>query len=118
MELLFSSFVTDHNLNYTKISNGHVTKKKKPRDYGLLSEPTTEVNGIYPQCKRVTSNLVRIKEVTIRATFSHMINIVGIIYYTCSLVIDLQLACYKNAFNKRFYRIVCQSSGKINSEKI
>ena len=30
------------------------------------------------------SNLVCIKEVAIRTTFSHMINIAGIIYYTCS----------------------------------
>ena len=29
-----------------------------------------------------TSNLVRIKEVAIRTTFSHIINIAGIIYYT------------------------------------
>ena len=65
-----------------------------------------------------TYNIVCIKEVAIRTTFSHMINIAGIIYYTCSLVIDIQCTRYKNAFNKRFHRIVCQSnSAKIYSEK-
>ena len=49
-----------------------------------------------------TSNLAKIKEVAIRTTFSHTINIAGIIHYTCSLVIDIQSTCYKNAFNKRF----------------
>ena len=49
MELFFSSFYTDQNL--TPISNknqfiGHVTKI--PHDDGLLSEPTTEVNGNDP----------------------------------------------------------------------
>ena len=48
-----------------------------------------------------TSNLV-CKEVAIRTTFSHMINIAGLIYYTCNLVIDIQCTCYENAFNKRF----------------
>ena len=38
-----------------------------------------------------TSNRVCIKEVTIRTTFSHMINISRIIYYTCSIVIDIQI---------------------------
>ena len=37
-----------------------------------------------------TPNLVCIKEVAIRTTFSHMINIAEIIYNTCSLVIDIQ----------------------------
>ena len=45
MELFFSNFFTDQNL-YTKISYGHVTKI--PCDDGLLSEPTTEVNGNDP----------------------------------------------------------------------
>ena len=35
----------------TTISYGHV--KKIPRDDGLLSEPTTGVNGNDPKCKRV-----------------------------------------------------------------
>ena len=49
MELFFfSSFFTDQNLTpiLNKISYGHVTKI--PRDDGLLSEPTTEVNGDDP----------------------------------------------------------------------
>ena len=50
-----------------------------------------------------TSKMVCIKEVAIRTTFSHMINIAGIIYYTCSLVIDNQCGRYKNAFNKPFF---------------
>ena len=49
-----------------------------------------------------TSNLICIKEVAIRTTFSHMINFSGKIYYTCSLVIDILCTHYKNAFNKRF----------------
>ena len=61
-----------------------------------------------------TSNLVCIKEVAIRTTFC----IAGIIYYTCNLVIDIQCTRYKNAFNKRFSKIVCQNnSAKIYSEK-
>ena len=48
-----------------------------------------------------TSNLISITEVAIRTTFSHMISIAGI-YYTCSLVIDIQCIRYKNADNKRF----------------
>ena len=41
-----------------------------------------------------TSNLICIKEVAIRTPFSHMINIAVIIYYTCSLVIDIQKVSY------------------------
>ena len=48
------------------------------------------------------SNLVCIKEVAIRTTYRHTINIAGIIYYTCSLVIDIQCTRYENAFHKRF----------------
>ena len=63
------------------------------------------------------SHLVCIREVAIRVTFSHMINITGIIYYTCSLFIDIQCTRYKNAFNKRFWRIMCQKNfAKIYSE--
>ena len=50
MELFFffSSFFTDQNLTSILNKNqiGHVTKI--PRDDGLLSEPTTEVNGDDP----------------------------------------------------------------------
>ena len=50
MELFFqASFISL--LRQTKISYVHVTKI--PRDDGLLSEPTTEVNGNDPLCKRV-----------------------------------------------------------------
>ena len=63
----------------------------------------------------VDSNLVCIKEVTIRTTFC----VAGVINYTCNLVTDIQCTCYENAFNKRFSRIVCpNNSGKIYSEKI
>ena len=49
MELFFSSFFTDQNLTpiLNKISDGHVTKIPRDDD-GLLSEPTTEVNGNDP----------------------------------------------------------------------
>ena len=41
-----------------------------------------------------------------------------IYYYTCSLVINIQCTRYKNAFNKRFKRIMCQNKFvKIYSEK-
>ena len=45
---LFSSFFTDQNLTpiLNKINYGHMTKI--PHDDGLLSEPTTEVNGNDP----------------------------------------------------------------------
>ena len=46
-----------------------------------------------------TSNLVCIKEVAIRTTSSHMINIARIIYYT---YIYIRCIRYKNAFNKHF----------------
>ena len=48
-----------------------------------------------------TSNLVCIKEVAIRTTFSHMVNIAGIIYYNCSLLIDIKCTRYTNAFKRR-----------------
>ena len=50
----------------------------------------------------LTSNLVCIKEVAIRTTFSYIINTAGIIYYTCSLIIDIQCTHYENVFNKLF----------------
>ena len=31
-----------------------------------------------------------------------LLSIAGIIYYTCSLIIDIRCTRYKNAFNKRF----------------
>ena len=45
---IFSSFFTDQNLAsiLNKISKSHMTKI--PHDDGLLSEPTTEVNGNDP----------------------------------------------------------------------
>ena len=49
-----------------------------------------------------TSNLVCIKEVAIRTIFRDIINIAGIIYYTCSLDIDIQCTRYKNALNNVF----------------
>ena len=64
------------------------------------------------------SNLVCIKEVAIRITFSHVINRAGIFYYTCSLVIDIECTRYKNASRERFRRIVWESnSAEICSEK-
>ena len=54
-------------------------------------------------------DLVCIKEVAIRTTFSHMINISGIIYYACNLVIDVQCTRYKdsptNVFNESCVKI-------------
>ena len=52
-----------------------------------------------------------VKEVAIRTTFSHMINIAGIIYYTCSLVIDIyptpykmpSTTAFKNCVSKQLY---------------
>ena len=62
-----------------------------------------------------TSNLVCIKEVAIRTTLC----IAGLIYYICNLVINIQCTHYKNAFNKRFERIVSQNkSAKIYTDKI
>ena len=49
-----------------------------------------------------TSNLFSIEEMAIRTSFSHMINIAGIMYYTCCSFIDIQCTRYKSAFNKRF----------------
>ena len=45
-ETIFSNFFTDQNLKPILNSCGHVTKI--PRDHGLLSEPTTGVNGNDP----------------------------------------------------------------------
>ena len=45
-----------------------------------------------------TSDLICIKEVSIRTTFC----IAGIVYYTWKLAVDIQCTRYKNAFNKRF----------------
>ena len=76
----------------------------------LISHRWADIIALYHVCVTrhnsadsvPTSNLVCIEEVTIRTTFSHMINIAGTIYDTCSLVIDIQCSRYKNAFNKRF----------------
>ena len=63
-------------------------------------------------CCVPTSNLICVREVAIRTTLSHMINIAGIIYYPCRLVIDIQWTLYKNAFNKGFQQIMCQNNCK------
>ena len=48
-----------------------------------------------------TSNLACNRDVAIRTSFSHMIKIAEIIYYTCNLVIDIQYTRYDNAvFNE------------------
>ena len=59
MELFFSSFSPNQNLTpiLNKNQLGHVTKI--PRDDGLLSEPTTEVNGNDLWCKRVQDTQTR-----------------------------------------------------------
>ena len=51
--IFFSTFFTDQNLTpiLNKISYGHVTKI--PRDNGVLSEPSKEVNGNDLSCERV-----------------------------------------------------------------
>ena len=64
-----------------------------------------------------TSNLVCIKEVAIKTAFSHMINIAGILYYTCSLVIKTECIRYKrmpstNVFNEMRVKITVLSSKK------
>ena len=59
-----------------------------------------------------TSNLVCIKEVAVRTNLSQMNNIAGIIYYTCSLVLDIQCTRYKNAPKKRFRRIAFRNNFK------
>ena len=62
-----------------------------------------------------TSNLVCIKEVAIRTTLC----IAGLIDYICNLVTDIQCTRFKNAFNKRFLRILSQNkSAKIYSDNI
>ena len=60
MELFFQASLLIRILRQfqTKISYGHVTKI--PRDDGLLYEPTTEVNGNDPYCKRVTNRVCRL----------------------------------------------------------
>ena len=68
----------------------------------LFCYDLTPVTRHNPADSVPTSNLVCIKEVAIRTTFSHMINIAGIIYYICGLVTDIQCTRYKNAFKKRF----------------
>ena len=60
-----------------------------------------------------TSNLVCIKEVAIGTTFSHMINIAGIIHYTCSLVIDIQCTCSKKPSTNLFNGFCVKITAKI-----
>ena len=50
----------------------------------------------------VPTNLICIKEVAIRTTFSHMIYIAGKNYYTCSLGIDIECTCYKKCLQQTF----------------
>ena len=54
---IFSSFFTDQNLTpiLKNISYGHVMKI--PRDDGLLSEPTIEMNGNDLLCMRESKNM-------------------------------------------------------------
>ena len=72
----------------------HVTESSSNGD--LLN--TDEVTRHNSADSLPTSNLVCIKEVAIRTTFS----IVGRIYYTCNLVTEIQCTRYKNGLNKRF----------------
>ena len=79
-------------------------KLRKLRDSNVFSaclpstwKSTPEVymyTGGYPSLHNsansaLTSNLVCVKEIAIKTTCGHMISIAGIIYYTCSLVIDI-----------------------------
>ena len=64
-----------------------------------------------------TSNLVCIVEVAIRTTFSHVINNARIIYYTCSLVIDIQCTRYKNDSSNVFSEL-CVKTTLLKSNKI
>ena len=66
--------------------------------YDLMQSYLTHVTRHNSADSVPTSNLVFIKEVTIRTTLC----IAGLIYYTCNLVTDIQCTGYKNAFNERF----------------
>ena len=79
----------------------------KPARGSINWQHVTRHNSVYSV---PTSNLVCIKKVVIRISFSHMINIAVIIYYTCRLVIVIQCTRYKNAFNKSFKHIMCQNN--------
>ena len=48
MELYFSSFFTDQNLTQILNKNSYCHVTKIPRDDGILSESTLEVNGNDP----------------------------------------------------------------------
>ena len=69
-------------------------------------------SGVVPAASVPTSNLVCIKEVAIRTTFC----IVGIIYYSCSLAVDIQCTRYKmhltNVFNELYIKITMIYSDK------
>ena len=73
---IFSTFLTDQNLTpiLNKIGYNHVTKI--PRDDGLLSEPTTEVNGNDPSCKRV------LRVVIVHFSLNHIKTVLILIYST------------------------------------
>ena len=47
------------------------------------------------RCTVSTSNPVCIKEIAIKTSFSHIISIAGILYYTCCLGIDIHCTRYK-----------------------
>ena len=84
-----------------------------------MSNFTFSHNAFYAISILKSFNSQSFEKVTIGTTISHMIDFAVIIYYPCSLVIDIQCTFCKNAFNKRFKRIVCQNNFvKINSEKI
>ena len=53
MELFVSNFFTDHNLTPVLNKSQLRSCDEKPRFDGLPYEPTTEVNGNDPYCKRV-----------------------------------------------------------------
>ena len=63
--------------------------------------------------------LICFQDVFIRNTSSHMINIAGILYYTCSLVIDIQCTRYRNTFNNVFNEFCFKKTPRsIPEEKI
>ena len=48
-----------------------------------------------------TWNLICKKEVAIKTNFNHIINIAGIIYYACSLFIELNVPVIKDVFLRK-----------------
>ena len=80
-------------------NNNHMTNKSKDEQaQGRTDLGMSMVSTRHNLADSVpTSDLVCIKEVTIRTIFIHMIT--GITYYTCRLVIDIQCTRYENVFN-------------------